>query len=370
MPYTFCTPEKIITGCGSTNELPAQAKKMGVCALLITGGASLVTSGRLQEIVASLDAARIDVTVFSHGGGEPTTDDTDDARQTFSVSGCDMVIAIGGGSALDLGKAVAGLAKCDLSTAAYLEGKLIKVRGVPFIACPTTSGTGSEVTPNSVLINPEKKEKKSLRSPTMMPDIAIVDPELTLTKPAAVTATSGMDALTQAVESYLSRNAYPLTEGLSLAAVGLIVNSLEKAYKDGSDIDARTAMAYGSLQAGIALANAQLGAVHGIVHPLGSLYGVPHGLACAVMLPHVLEFNRPVVEEKMKVLDHYAGGDFIEFIRKLMDTLAIPPNLKTYKLESEKFLSIGEQAMGSGSTKANPRDITPEDIAAMLEKVS
>jgi len=366
----FRIPATVITGWGSTAELPEQAKKLGTSALLITGGASLKTFGKLRQIVAGLDAAGIDVTVFSHKGGEPTTDDADDARQTLAVSRCNMVIAVGGGSVMDLGKAVAALAKCQHSTSVHLAGKPFAKGSVPFLACPTTSGTGSEVTPNSVLIDHEKKIKKSLRAETMMPNVAIVDPELTVTQPPAVTASSGLDALTQAIESYLSRNATPLTESLSLGAVAMIVKSLERAYRDGADAEARTAMAYGSMQAGIALANARLGAVHGIVHPLGALYGVPHGIACAVMLPHVLEFNRGAVGEKIGVLDHYMEGDCVAFVRGLMEKFEMPSDLKKYKPDVADFPLIAEQAMASGSTKANPKEVTPEDIITLLEKVA
>ena len=370
MGARFRTPETIITGCGSTTELPEQAKKQGTSALLVTGAASLKDLGRLRKIVAGLDAAGIDVTVFSHKSGEPSTDDVDDARQTLSVSRCNMVIAVGGGSVIDLGKAVAALAKCPHAASVHLAGKPFGKCNVPFLACPTTSGTGSEMTPNSVLIDREKKIKKSLRAESMMPNVAIVDPELTVTKPPAVTASSGMDALTQAIESYLSRNATPLTESLSLGAVALIVGSLEKAYRRGDDIDARTAMAYGSMQAGIALANARLGVVHGVVHPLGALYGVGHGIACAVLLPHVLEFNQPAVGEKMKILNHYLAGDCAAFIRALMGKLEIPGNLREYHLKPEDFPLIAEQAMSSGSTMANPRDVSPQDVIALLEKVA
>jgi len=368
MAHVFRTPDRVVTGCGCISNLPNEAQRFGAAALVVTGKTSLRSSGRLQELMALLDSADLDVIVFSHGGEEPTTDDVDDARQTAGVSKCDMVIAVGGGSVLDLGKAVAALAHAEHDAARYLAGASIEADGLPFIAAPTTSGAGSEVTPNSVLIDPARKLKKSLRAESMMPDVAIVDPELTLTKPPQVTAASGMDALTQAIESFLSRKAYPLTEALSLAAARNVAVHLKDAFLDGSNLEARSAVSYGSLAAGMALANARLGVVHGVVHPLGARFGVPHGVACAALLPHALEFNKECAE-KYERLREAVGCDIIEFVRGLMADVNIPERLNEYGLDAAQFDDIAVEAMDSGSTKANPREVRPADVVRLLEKV-
>jgi len=370
MASLFRAPQRILTGIGSISELPDEAAMLGDSAFLVTGQASLRASGRLQEIVGLLDAKGVDVTIYSARPGETTTAEVDEARELFAMGGCEFVVAIGGGSVLDLGKAVAALARAGSKTSHYLADAEVESSGVPMIAVPTTSGTGSEATPNSVLIDFDRRIKKSLRAPGMMPLVAILDPELTVSVPPDVTASSGMDAFTQAVESYLSVHATPLTEALSISAVELISGNIRAAHKNGADISARSAMAYGSFQAGVAMANARLGAVHGIAHPLGARYGVPHGVACAVLLPRVLEINRPAASEKMVRLDRVAGRDVVRFTFELLSALGLPADLKEYQLDRNDFPAIVEESLASGSLKANPKKFTAEDVLEVLKKIS
>ena len=284
MNFEFATAGRIIFGWGSFAQTATLAKGLGGRPLLVLG-----RSGRHGEpLSASLEEQGIRSVSF-HVDGEPKVQTIDDASKLARDERCDLIIAVGGGSVLDAGKAVAGMATQTGGILDHLEvvggGKPLASPSLPFIAVPTTAGTGAEVTRNAVIEVPEHQVKVSLRGLQLLPRIAIVDPELTLSLRPEVTAYTGMDALTQLIEPFVSHAANPLTDGFCREGMGLVARSLAVAYREGADRQAREGMAMASLFGGLAMANAKLGAVHGFAGVLGGTFGRPHGAICARCFP-------------------------------------------------------------------------------------
>jgi alcohol dehydrogenase class IV len=298
---------------------------------------------------------------------------------------CDLVIAFGGGSAIDAGKAIAALLTNGGELGDYLEvigkGQTLCHPSVPFIAVPTTAGTGSEVTRNAVLASREHQVKVSLRSPLMLPRLAVVDPELTLELPPAVTASTGLDALTQLIEPYVSIRANPLTDGFCLEGMRRVSRSLRRAYHSGRDITAREYMSLASLLGGLALANAGLGVVHGFAAPLGGMFDAPHGAICAALLPHGMAINirasraRAPEGETLRRYETVArlltgepgavAEEGIEWIRQLCQELQIPP-LSSYGIQERDVPTLVEKASRASSTKGNPITLTRDELRQLL----
>lgn len=370
MAETFITAGKIITGCKSIDVVGKECVQFGKHCLLVTGARSMKRAGITDHVIDLLKKEGVETTLFSGIANEPTVDDVDTGRKLLQEHSCDVVIGLGGGSAIDTAKAIAGLAFETEPTEIFLEGKEITNKGLPFVAIPTTAGTGSEVTPNSVIIHPRKVEKKSIRSSLFLARVVIVDPELTYSMPRTLTAHTGMDALTQAIESFISIHATPITEALSVEAFRLIARSLVIAYQNGADRMAREDMAYGSLMAGMALANARLGVVHGIAHPIGARYHLPHGLVCGVLLPHAMRLNAEAAKEKFDALSSMLGKNVITFVENLVDTLGIPKTLAACRIEPTDFPAIIKESMPSGSLKANPKKVTEADVEKILREIT
>ena len=290
MQFAFATATEIVFGPGARTTVGERARQMGSRALVVTGRSDAPSA----DVIASLHATGLPLLRWSVEG-EPTVAAARAAVEAARQHGADVVVACGGGSAIDLGKAVAALLANPGDPLDYLEvvgrGLALTERSVPFIAVPTTAGTGAEVTRNAVLSVPEERQKVSLRSPLMLPALAIVDPELTLALPPALTASTGMDALTQLIEPYVSVKANPLTDAICLEGLPRVARALRRACADGHDLDARTDMALASLFGGLALANAALGAVHGFAAPIGGRFPAPHGAVCAALLPPVMKAN-------------------------------------------------------------------------------
>jgi alcohol dehydrogenase class IV len=313
--------------------------------------------------------------------GEPTVDSARAAVAAAREFGADVVVGIGGGSPLDLGKAVAVLLANGGDPLDYLEvvgrGQPFTRPAVPCVAVPTTAGTGSEVTANAVLTSPEHRVKASLRSPLMLPRVALVDPLLTLGCPPAVTASSGLDALTQCLEPYVSVRGNPVTDGLAREGLRRAGRSLRRAYADGSDVDARTDMALCSLLGGLALANAKLGAVHGFASAIGGVADVPHGLACAALLVPVTAANisrcegQPVLQRYVDVARLLTGDpaatelDGLAWLRGTVVRLNVP-RLSDYGLGPGDADAIVARAAKAGSTQGNPVVLTEEELHAAL----
>ena len=297
MRFEFATATRIIFGPGTLSELGSIARQMGSRALIATGLPADLT----EPLLEILQAEGIDCLSF-RVPAEPTTHLVQEGTQLARAKERNLIIGFGGGSAVDTGKAIAALMTNDGEPLDYLEviggGKPLVRPPAPYVAVPTSAGTGAEVTRNAVLASPEHRVKVSLRSPLMLPRLALIDPELTYSLPATVTASTGLDALTQVLEPYVSHRANPLTDSLCREGMARAARSLRRAYEDGVDAAAREDMSVTSLLGGLALANAGLGAAHGFAGPVGGMFHAPHGAVCAALLPHVMEANVRALGER------------------------------------------------------------------------
>ena len=299
----FYTPGKIIFGPGGLSQVGAEAKRLGNKALIVLGKSTMRKSGALNRLAHLLKEKNLEYIIYENIPSDPTVEIVDDGASFARKGNCNLMIALGGGSVLDTGKAISVMVTNEGSVADYQEiegkGRKFQHKTLPFIAIPTTSGTGSEATRNAVITNTKLGLKKSIRDPWLIPEVALVDPELTLSLPPYVTAVCGGDALTQCIESYLGKKSQEITDALALHAIGLIGKSLVKAVKEGKNLEARKDMAMAALLSGLCLSNSGLGAAHALSHPLGVHYKIPHGLSCAVLLPYVMEYNLPIVTKRL-----------------------------------------------------------------------
>ena len=372
--FTLSLPDAVVFGYGCRNQIPEIAAEYGSKPLFVVGKRSMKASGILNELVEAAKEAGLEPATFPGVEAEPLVETVDNVREVLVDRECDVVVAVGGGSVLDVGKAAAAVVDSEHPTAVHLAGEPLPEDGIAVIAAPTTSGTGAEVTPNSVLRDLSAGTKASIRGENLLPVAAIVDPQLAMSAPAEVTAHSGLDAFTQALEAFTSAGANPFTDALATDAIFRIGAWLPVAFQDGKSWPGRENVALGSLFAGIALASARLGLVHGLAHPVGLLYDIPHGLVCALLLPHVIEFNLEAAEEKYAFCAHMfqvgdSGEDLLAAVRKLLEILKVTDTLVDLGLRAEDFDKIIPPAMGSGSTKHNPREVTEEDLRALLEKI-
>ena len=373
-PLEMAFPRNILFGRGVFGRLGSITRCFGRRALLVCGRGALKRSGRLKEVEDMLRAEGMEVVLFEGVENDPSLATCRHGIVVARESACDAVVGIGGGSALDAGKAIAVIAPKEGDIADYFHGKKAIARpSLPYVAVPTTAGTGSECTPNAVLTDAEKGVKKSLRHESMVPDAALVDPELTLTCPASVTAHCGMDALTQAIECYVSKAANPVSDALALRAVELIARNLERAFHEPPRIEYREPVALGSLMTAMAFGNAGLGAVHGLAHPIGLHFHVPHGLVCAVLLPHVCAYNVSAQRKKFDDIAAAAGAPdadaLPEALLEMNRRLGIPPTLRDYGFSEAAFAEKVLPACRTGSMAANPRDASDEDLVQILRKV-
>ena len=365
----FRTPGKFLFGVGALSALGEEARRLGKRALLVTGRRAMAKAGVTPRCLAILAAAGVDTQLFDQVEPEPDVTTVDRCRQAAREHGAEVLIGLGGGSAMDVAKVAAGLASEAEPTRAFHQGRKIERRGLPNIAVPSTSGTGSEMTNNGVLSDHERQFKASIRDESLVPAVALVDPEVTLSSPPEVTAASGIDALVQAIESYLSRFATPLTEAISLRAAEEMARALPAVVTRGNDLALRTHAAWGSAMAGLGLTNARLGVIHGIAHPVGVRFSVPHGLVCGVLLPAALEFNRPAAPEKYATLARLFGEDPAAYARRMLAACGLPARLTKYNLAADALDAIADESLPAGSTKANPRAVTKADIISMLEAI-
>lgn len=362
-------PGVSFVGPGAVAALRDEVPELGFGALLVTGRSALREAGITERLVELLEDGGVEVVLFEEVPPEPTVETVDAVREALLDSGCDLVVEAGGGSAMDAGKAAAGLADESAPTAAFHDGRKVLSPGLPHVAVATTAGTGAEVTRNAVITNPERGLKKSIRADSIMPAMSITDPELTVTCPPDVTARAGMDALVQAIESFLSVHAIPTTQALSLEAVRLIAPAVPAAFEDGQDMEARAALAEGSYMAGLALGSARLGAVHGLAHPVGLCYGLPHGLVCAALMPPVLERNLSAAPEKYAALREAMGGEPVAMVQGLLDRLDMPHKLGAYPDEQWEQVIL-DYALNSGSSRANPVPVDEEYVRGVLQDVT
>lgn len=380
MTFEFATAQRIVFGPGTLNQAGAIAKSCGGRALVVTGK----SFGRAAGLCAQLAAMQVGFEIYAITG-EPTTDAVRDGVELARKARCDFVIAFGGGSAMDAAKAIAGLLTNGGALDDYLEvigrGVSLTHSAAPLLAIPTTAGTGAEVTRNAVLVSPEHRVKASLRSPYLLPRVALVDPELTLNLPPDLTASTGMDALTQLIEPYVCGRANPLTDGVCVKGMRRTARSLRRAFERGDDASAREDMALASLFGGMALANAGLGAVHGFAAPIGGMFPAPHGAVCAALLPGVMMANVRALRErapKSAALRRYdevarlltgrpqaTADDGVAWTRELCGALQIAP-LRSWGLTEADVPSVVEKSLQASSMKANPIPLTAQELGEVL----
>jgi alcohol dehydrogenase class IV len=384
MSFEFATAGRVIFGPGTSRQAGALARKAGRRSLVITGR----DPARAQFLLDSLRENGVSFAVFS-AAGEPSIDTVRQGLELARREDCELVISVGGGTALDTGKAIAAMLTNAGDLLDYLEvigaGKTLAETSAPFIAMPTTAGTGSEATRNAVLDSPEHRQKVSLRSPFMLPSAAIVDPELTWGTPPAVTAASGMDALTQLIEPYVCIRANPMTDALCEEGMRRVAGSLRITFGNGRHAAAREDMALASLFGGMALNNAGLGAVHGFAGAIGGMFHAPHGAICAALLPHVMEANLRALREREphhEALRRYeqvgrllsgraaaSAEDGVAWVHQLTRDLRIPL-LGSYGMAERDFAEIIQKGSKAGSMKANPIVLTTEEQREILGRAA
>ena len=378
--FEFSTATRVVFGVGTANDIGALVRPFGERALVVSGR----SPERPAHAISSLEAAGLTTSLVIIVAEPDTTAvmrGAADARQ----AGVDCVVGIGGGSVIDAAKAIAAMATNDGDVIDYLEiigrGRPLEMPALPCVAIPTTAGTGSEVTRNSVLASRVHGVKVSLRGSSLLPRLAIVDPSLTVDLPPALTATTGLDAMTQLIEAYVSCRANPMTDALCQEGIGRAATALRRAFRDGTDMAARADRALASLWSGMALMNAGLGAVHGFAGPIGGVFDAPHGAICASLLPHVVAANvraietrapgHPARERFARVARLVTGnpastaGDGVLWLADLVQELRIP-RLRHYGVGPEHVAGLVEKAARASSMKGNPLELTTSELSELL----
>ncbi len=382
MRFEFATANRILFGPGILGEVSSIAVQFGNRALLVTGR----QSDRASSFIRQLESVKISVFTFNVNG-EPTIEIVQAAVALAKENGCEVIIGLGGGSVIDTGKAVAAILANKGGLLDFLEvvgkGRQLTEPSLPYIAIPTTAGTGSEATRNAVLKSVEHQVKVSLRSPYMLPKLAVIDPELTRSLPPPVTAYTGIDALTQLIEPYVCNNPNPLTDAICREGIRRVSRSIRRAYYNGNDLDARTDMSLAGLFSGLALANARLGAVHGLAAPLGGVITAPHGAICARLLPIVMKANLSSLEKKdpdSPMLGRFydaahlltgkgtsVPSDGVAWVQSLCEELDIP-SLSQIGLDKTMIPAVAAQARNASSMKGNPVELSERELSDILER--
>ncbi|MFN2304040.1 MAG: iron-containing alcohol dehydrogenase [Anaerolineales bacterium] len=382
MNFEFVAPKRIIFGEGSVNKVKSIIPQMGKNALVVTGSGK-VPINPLRKLLDDMDINYHIYRVHK----EPDVHAIEAGILQSKSKKCDFIIAYGGGAVLDEGKTISALMTNHGDLLTYLEvvgeGNKIKNEAAPMIALPTTAGTGTEVTKNAVIISPEHHVKVSMRSPLMIPRVAIVDPVLTYTMPPSITASTGLDALTQVIEAYVSNKANPMTDSISREGIQRGAKFLQAAYKNGQDKIARENMSLTSLFGGLALANSGLGAVHGFAGVIGGMYDAPHGEICACLLPYVMKYNIKALSlslSKTNIYDRYKEiavwltgdqdatiTDGVKWIENLVKELNMP-NLQTIGIKQDDFTLIIQRAKISSSMQKNPIELKDAALGSILRE--
>jgi alcohol dehydrogenase class IV len=382
MEFEFATAKQIIFGPGKLRAAGPTVKTAGKRPLAVVGK----NISRAEPLFQLLRDNQVEFSTFSVSG-EPKIQTVHDGVALAKQENCDWVISFGGGSVLDAGKAIAAMMTNEGDVLDYVEiigrGKALSKLPARFLAIPTTAGTGSEVTRNSVLASPEHRLKVSLRSPMMLPGVALVDPELTCDLPPAMTASTGLDALTQLIEPYVCLRANPMIDPICIAGMRRVARSFRGVMENGGNKEAREDMALASLFGGMALTNAGLGAVHGFAGPIGGMFSAPHGEICAALLANVMEMNLRALRERHNDSDALSRYDYvarlltgnaqatadagIEWVRALVKDFAIP-RLSAHGIKIEDTAEIVKNAMNASSMKANPIKLTEGELAEILQR--
>ena len=384
--WEFYLPTRVIFGRESLNRLGREVKPLGEPVLLVTGRKAIRESGILDRVNRILNKEKIAGVVYDQVSPEPDTEVVDRGVAFARQNRCKVVVGIGGGSAIDVAKAIAGLGLEEkfASVAEYLEGegnKRLDSYGLPFIAIPTTAGTGAEVARNAVIINRPTRSKKSFRSNYLFARIAIIDPTLTLNLPKNITASSGVDTLTHLIEGYVSRKANLLTDVLAIRGINLVGEAIISAYNNGSDLEAREKMCLASLLGGVVLTNSGLGIAHGVSPFLGALHGIPHGVANGILLARAIEFNLSSRIEKFKAVasalgekiesltEEEAAYKALSAVERIVEELGIPRSLGEFGVKAEDLPELAKRSLTSNSTRGNPREVSYEDLLSFLRKI-
>lgn len=379
---SFRTANLIISGIGATNELGGIVKKFSSSRVLIVTDKGVVAANLLNKIEANLKDQDIKYSIFDKVEHDPSIESIKECLDFSDQQSCDLIIAVGGGSPIDVAKTVAMLKGCGGNINDYFGLDKVPRRGLPTIAIPTTAGTGSEVTPVAVISVKQENKKIGIQSPFIIPDVAIVDPLMTLTCPSKVTAATGMDAFTHAIEAYLSINNSSITDMFALEAIRLISSNIRSAVAKGENIKARTLMCQGSLYAGIAFANAGTAAVHAIAMTIGGVYNIPHGVANAMLLPYVMKYNAlsnlekmvniaDAMKENVKSLSpREAAMKAIEAVKQLSIDVGVMHALREFGAKKEEIPELAQEAIKvTRLLRNNPRDTTVKDLEEIISEV-
>ncbi|HQL90280.1 MAG TPA: iron-containing alcohol dehydrogenase [Syntrophales bacterium] len=372
--FSFTGARKIVFGCGSFSGLAAQVRDLRAKKPFVAIDGNLAKLGMRDRITEIFDREGMKSVLYDGVLPEPPLEQADEGARLVLKGKCDIVIGIGGGSAMDVAKAVAVVAAHGAEAKDFLGLNRVPGPGLPTIMVPTTAGTGSEVTFTAVFVRPDLRKKEGMNSVYMYPDLALLDPELTLSLPPQPTAASGMDALCHAIESYTSVIASPASEMFSLEAIRLIAENLRTCVHNGKDLEAREAQLLGSLYAGIGLANAGVGAAHSLSYPLGGKYGISHGVANTLMLPRIMEYNLPGALEKFALVAEVMGENTeglsvrdaamlaVEAVDALIEDCGIATGLEELGIPEEDFPEMARVAMTvARPLENNPRKVTLED---------
>ncbi len=375
---TFKIANKLITGKGSTEVLPEEIKRLGIKNPLIVTDEVLQKVGVVDQITPFLKGLTFNV--FTGVKPDPELSIVEDCTKIFTEGKHDGLIAIGGGSAIDIAKSVSAFAPFPGKLTELVGTDLVPQKGAPIIALPTTAGTGSEVTNISILSDTEAQLKKGIVSDYLLPDVAIVAPEMTITMPPSVTAASGIDALVHAIEAYISVHASPITDALAIYAIRMISENLPKAYANPTHLDARENMATASLMAGMAFGNAGVGAVHALAYPLGGRYHIPHGVSNALLLPYVMEWNKLACMERFRDIaaalgenvrslsDAEAADKAVKAMRRLCERVNIPSGLRSFEIPESAISEMAEDASKiERLLNNNPRQLSKKEIEQIYQ---
>jgi 1,3-propanediol dehydrogenase/alcohol dehydrogenase len=371
----FRLPEVTHFGWGAVERVGEEAARIGKRALLVTGRSAMKRAGVTDRVCSLLRAAGVDVVTFDKVEADPSSATIQEGAKVALREKRELVIGLGGGSPMDAARAIAAMAVLDGHILDYTRGKPVDRPGLPLINIATTAGTASEITPFAVVLDEGRKLKIGIKSIHWFARAAITDPELTLTMSPELTAATGLDALTHAVESYLSTGATPPSEALALKAVELIGANLCAAVADGTNRQAREGMALASMSAGMAFANSGLGLVHGLVHPIGARFGLPHGLVCGRLLPAVLRFNLPAAEGKLTHVARALTGkeqagadDAIAAVEALLRAVGVPTGIADLQIPADQVPSLAEDGLVAGAVRTNPRPVSKDDARAVLDQ--
>ncbi|MDE6416456.1 MAG: lactaldehyde reductase [Duncaniella sp.] len=383
MIHRFILNEVSYFGPGSRKELPEVIGRLGKSKAFIVTDKDLVRFGVAAKVTEVLDNAGFPYEVFSDVKPNPTVTNVLDGIEAFKKAAADVIIAIGGGSSMDTAKAIGiVIANPEFADIVSLEGCApTRNKSVPVIALPTTAGTAAETTINYVIIDEEKKKKMVCVDPNDIPAVAIIDAELMYTLPRSLTAATGMDALTHAIEGYITRGAWAMSDMMEIEAIRMIARHLPTAVEQPDNVEAREGMALAQYIAGMAFSNVGLGLVHGMAHPMGSLFDVPHGVANALLLPTIMEFNRESSLDKYRSIAQAMGVDTsrmsreeaamaaVKAVRDLAIKVGIPQHLTELGISASDIPALAAQAIEDVCTPGNPRDVTLEEIVELYNKV-